>query len=43
MTGLSELNKFTSKLKTEDQTMPVLFIGHGSPKNGIKDNEFSLR
>lgn len=23
--------------------MPVLFIGHGSPMNGIEDNEFSLR
>ena len=23
--------------------MPVLFIGHGSPMNGIQDNEFSLR
>ena len=43
MTSLSELNKFTSELKTEDQLMPVLFIGHGSPMNGIEDNEFSLR
>jgi 4,5-DOPA dioxygenase extradiol len=23
------------------QTMPVLFVGHGSPVNGIEDNEFS--
>ena len=23
--------------------MPVLFIGHGSPMNGIEDNEFSRR
>lgn len=23
--------------------MPVLFIGHGSPMNGIEDNEFSLK
>jgi 4,5-DOPA dioxygenase extradiol len=43
MTSLSEFNKFTSELKTEDQIMPVLFIGHGSPMNGIEDNEFSLR
>src|SRR5580700_7357186 len=43
MTSLSEFNKFTSNLQTEDQTMPVLFIGHGSPMNGIEDNEFSLR
>ncbi len=43
MTGLSEFNKFTNELKTEDKIMPVLFIGHGSPMNGIEDNEFSLR
>ena len=23
------------------QKLPVLFIGHGSPMNGIEDNEFS--
>jgi len=23
--------------------MPVLFVGHGSPMNGIEDNEFSVR
>ncbi len=23
--------------------MPVLFIGHGSPMNGLEDNEFSIR
>ncbi len=23
--------------------MPVLFMGHGSPMNGIEDNEFSIR
>ena len=43
MTSLSEFNKFTNELKTEDKVMPVLFIGHGSPMNGIEDNEFSLR
>jgi 4,5-DOPA dioxygenase extradiol len=24
-----------------DTTMPVLFVGHGSPMNGIEDNDFS--
>jgi 4,5-DOPA dioxygenase extradiol len=43
MTSLSEFNKFTSDLKKEEFLMPVLFIGHGSPMNGIEDNEFSLR
>ena len=28
--------------KTSSETMPVLFIGHGSPLNAIEDNEFSL-
>ena len=43
MTSLSEFNKFTGELEKQDQLMPVLFIGHGSPMNGIEDNEFSLR
>lgn len=28
-------------LKEEDTIMPVLFVGHGSPMNGIEDNSFS--
>ncbi len=43
MSGLSAFNRFTDDLKEQDQLMPVLFIGHGSPMNGIEDNEFSLR
>jgi 4,5-DOPA dioxygenase extradiol len=43
MNSLSEFNKFTGDLKKEAFLMPVLFIGHGSPMNGIEDNEFSLR
>jgi 4,5-DOPA dioxygenase extradiol len=43
MNSLGEFNKYTGNLKTEDQVMPVLFIGHGSPMNGIEDNEFSRR
>lgn len=43
MTGLSGFNKFTSELKEQEQLMPVLFVGHGSPMNGIEDNEFSQR
>jgi 4,5-DOPA dioxygenase extradiol len=41
MSSLSEFNKFTSSLPKKDYLMPVLFIGHGSPMNGIEDNEFS--
>jgi 4,5-DOPA dioxygenase extradiol len=41
LTGLSAFNRFTSELKEDDPMMPVLFIGHGSPMNGIENNEFS--
>ncbi|ULQ54034.1 4,5-DOPA dioxygenase extradiol [Flavihumibacter fluvii] len=43
MTSLASFNKFTSDLKEQEHIMPVLFIGHGSPMNGIEDNEFSQR
>lgn len=43
MTTLSAFNNFTGELKEEEQLMPALFIGHGSPMNGIEDTEFSRR
>jgi 4,5-DOPA dioxygenase extradiol len=43
MNNLTAFNKFTSDLPEQDILMPVLFIGHGSPMNGIEDNEFSGR
>ena len=43
MSSLSTFNKFTNDLKKQDYLMPVLFVGHGSPMNGIEDNEFSQR
>ncbi len=43
MTTLSAIKNFTNDLKEQEQVMPVLFIGHGSPMNGIEDNEFSER
>jgi 4,5-DOPA dioxygenase extradiol len=43
MTSLSAFKKFTDCLAPQDYTMPVLFVGHGSPMNGIEDNEFSQR
>jgi 4,5-DOPA dioxygenase extradiol len=36
---LKELNKMTEPLAATDK-MPVLFLGHGSPMNAIKENEF---
>src|SRR3954471_16920122 len=43
MSTLSSFRKFTEEIGEQEQTMPVLFIGHGSPMNGIEDNEFSQR
>lgn len=43
MTTLSAFNRFASDLKEQQQLIPGLFIGHGSPMNGIEDNEFSRR
>ena len=43
MTTLPAFRKFTEGLKEQQQPMPVLFVGHGSPMNGIEDNEFSQR
>ncbi|MEJ0102567.1 MAG: 4,5-DOPA dioxygenase extradiol [Bacteroidota bacterium] len=45
-TGINSLpafRKFSDDLSEEEQLMPVLFVGHGSPMNGIEDNEFSKR
>jgi 4,5-DOPA dioxygenase extradiol len=41
MSSLSALGRLAGSLATEEQPMPVLFIGHGSPMNGIEDNIFS--
>lgn len=41
MSSLSAFNAYTSELKQDGFKMPVLFIGHGSPMNGIENNEFS--
>jgi 4,5-DOPA dioxygenase extradiol len=41
MNNLNDLQKFTTNLSEEDSKMPVFFIGHGSPMNGIEINEFS--
>ncbi len=43
MTTLSAFNNFTNSLPEQEQLMPVLFVGHGSPMNGIEDTEFSRR
>lgn len=39
--SLHNFKNWTDSLNEEDSKHPVLFIGHGSPMNGIEDNEFS--
>jgi 4,5-DOPA dioxygenase extradiol len=43
MTTLSAFKSFTGGLEEQEKLMPVLFIGHGSPMNGVEDTEFSRR
>lgn len=43
MTTLSAFRKFTDQLAPQETLMPVLFVGHGSPMNGIEDTGFSRR
>lgn len=43
MTTLAVFKNFTSGLNEQEQVMPALFIGHGSPMNGIEDTEFTRR
>ncbi|MFI5263834.1 MAG: dioxygenase, partial [Candidatus Kapaibacterium sp.] len=40
MSTVKDLNDVFASLKNSD-TLPVLFVGHGSPMNAIEDNEFS--
>lgn len=39
--GLTSVGSLGKLLNEEEYTYPVLFIGHGSPMNGIEDNRFS--
>lgn len=43
MSTLSAFRTYTSNLQQQEDLMPVLFVGHGSPMNGIEDTEFSRR
>lgn len=43
MITLGSFNKITNLLEEQDEKLPVIFMGHGSPMNGIEDNEFSRR
>lgn len=41
MASLQPFYNWSKELLEEDEKLPVLFIGHGSPMNGIEDNAFS--
>ena len=41
MTALQPLYSWSKELKNQDIKQPALFVGHGSPRNAIEDNEFS--
>jgi len=41
MTSLNDLKIFSNNLVKQEDTMPIMFVGHGSPMNAIEDNEFS--
>src|SRR5690606_5655655 len=41
MGSLSVLRKLSNSLDNNGNLAPVLFIGHGSPMNGIEDNIYS--
>lgn len=43
MNSLKDLKKVSDNLPISDSKMPLLFVGHGSPMNGIEDNEFSAQ
>ncbi|HMT28474.1 MAG TPA: 4,5-DOPA dioxygenase extradiol [Bacteroidia bacterium] len=41
MSGTNTILKNLHNLEEQNDTLPVLFIGHGSPMNALENNEFS--
>jgi 4,5-DOPA dioxygenase extradiol len=39
--SLQAFKNWSDDLPLQEEKHPVLFIGHGSPMNGIEDNQFS--
>ncbi len=42
MNSLQDLHHFGNDLASRESRTPLLFVGHGSPMNGIEENDFSL-
>jgi 4,5-DOPA dioxygenase extradiol len=43
MNSLNDLKKFSDGLEEQSTRLPALFVGHGSPMNGIEENIFSTQ
>jgi 4,5-DOPA dioxygenase extradiol len=43
MGTIADLKAFSQELQTHSDIMPALFVGHGSPMNGIEENPFSAQ
>lgn len=41
MSDLNTLRKVSERFKEREKQMPMLFVGHGSPMNGIEETDFS--
>lgn len=41
LSAFPALKSLAANLSTEENSLPALFIGHGSPMNAIEDNEFT--
>ena len=41
MTGFTAIREALASLERREDSMPVLFVGHGSPMNALADNRYT--